>query len=170
MNDTMSKDTLLEVNHLKKLFPVKSGLLSREKKFIRAVDDVSFKLMPKETLGVVGESGCGKSTMGRSVLRLIQPTEGEILYKGKDFMKASGAELRKMRSDMQSATEMVHFMPTLLQWSKSSLPSDVPPNMRKLYISVPSRGDHAAVYHLCGAVADENRSEHVHISAVSKLL
>ena len=101
MNDTMSKDPLLEVNHLKKLFPVKSGLLSREKKFIRAVDDVSFKLMPKETLGVVGESGCGKSTMGRSVLRLIQPTEGEILYKGKDFMKASGAELRKMRSDMQ---------------------------------------------------------------------
>ena len=101
MSENMSQTPLLEVNHLRKLFPAKSGFLSREKTFIKAVDDVSFTLMPRETLGVVGESGCGKSTMGRSVLRLIQPTEGEIIYKGQDFMKASGAELRKMRSDMQ---------------------------------------------------------------------
>ena len=79
MSENMSQTPLLEVNHLRKLFPAKSGFLSREKTFIKAVDDVSFTLMPKETLGVVGESGCGKSTMGRSVLRLIQPTSGEIL-------------------------------------------------------------------------------------------
>ena len=101
MSENMSQTPLLEVNHLRKLFPAKSGFLSREKTFIKAVDDVSFTLMPKETLGVVGESGCGKSTMGRSVLRLIQPTSGEILYKGQDFMKMSGAELRKVRSEMQ---------------------------------------------------------------------
>ena len=101
MSENMSQTPLLEVNHLRKLFPAKSGFLSREKTFIKAVDDVSFTLMPKETLGVVGESGCGKSTMGRLVLRLIQPTSGEILYKGQDFMKMSGAELRKVRSEMQ---------------------------------------------------------------------
>ena len=65
------------------------------------MDDVSFTLNPRETLGVVGESGCGKSTMGRSVLRLIEPTDGEILYKGQDFKKASGQELRRMRAEMQ---------------------------------------------------------------------
>lgn len=101
MSEQMKKEPLLEVKHLRKLFPAKSSFLSKEKTFIKAVDDVSFTLMPKETLGVVGESGCGKSTMGRSVLRLIEPTDGEILYKGQDFRKAKGAELRKMRADMQ---------------------------------------------------------------------
>lgn len=101
MNDTANQQPLLEVKHLKKFFPSKSAFLSKEKTFIKAVDDVSFSLMPKETLGVVGESGCGKSTMGRSVLRLIEPTEGEILYQGRDFRKASGAALRNMRSEMQ---------------------------------------------------------------------
>ena len=81
MNEKKIEAPLLEVKHLKKMFPVKSGILSREKSSIKAVDDVSFSLMPRETLGVVGESGCGKSTMGRSVLRLIEPTSGEIIYK-----------------------------------------------------------------------------------------
>ena len=80
---------------------MKQTFRSGEKTFIKAVDDVSFTLNPKETLGVVGESGCGKSTMGRSVLRLIEPTDGEIIYKGQEFKKASGQELRKMRAEMQ---------------------------------------------------------------------
>ena len=101
MNGNMSQEPLLEVRNLRKLFPAKSSFLSKEKTYIKAVDDVSFTLNPRETLGVVGESGCGKSTMGRSVLRLIEPTDGEIIYKGQDFRKASGAELRKMRADMQ---------------------------------------------------------------------
>lgn len=101
MSETMKGKPLLEVNHLRKLFPAKSSFLAKEKTYIKAVDDVSFTLMPKETLGVVGESGCGKSTMGRSVLRLIEPTDGEIFYKGEDFLKTSGPKLRKMRADMQ---------------------------------------------------------------------
>ena len=101
MSEQMNEPPLLEVRHLRKLFPAKSAFGTREKKFIKAVDDVSFTLNPRETLGVVGESGCGKSTMGRSVLRLIEPTDGEILYKGQDFKKASGQELRRMRAEMQ---------------------------------------------------------------------
>ena len=93
MSEHINETPLLEVKHLRKLFPVKQTFRSGEKTFIKAVDDVSFTLNPKETLGVVGESGCGKSTMGRSVLRLIEPTDGEIIYKGQ--------ELRKMRAEMQ---------------------------------------------------------------------
>lgn len=101
MSEVNEKTPLLEVRNLRKLFAGKSSFFQKDKSWIKAVDDVSFTLNPKETLGVVGESGCGKSTMGRSVLRLIEPTSGEIFYKGKDFTKASGQELRKMRADMQ---------------------------------------------------------------------
>ena len=91
----------MEVKHLRKLFPVKQTFRSGEKTFIKAVDDVSFTLNPKETLGVVGESGCGKSTMGRSVLRLIEPTDGEIIYKGKILkrrpVRSSGKCVQKCR-------------------------------------------------------------------------
>ena len=101
MSEVNEKTPLLEVRNLRKLFAGKSSFFQKDKSWIKAVDDVSFTLNPKETLGVVGESGCGKSTMGRSVLRLIEPTSGEIFYTGKDFAKASGQELRKMRADMQ---------------------------------------------------------------------
>ena len=101
MSEVNEKTPLLEVRNLRKLFAGKSSFFQKDKSWIKAVDDVSFTLNPKETLGVVGESGCGKSTMGRSVLRLIEATSGEIFYKGKDFTKASGQELRKMRADMQ---------------------------------------------------------------------
>ena len=101
MSEANDKTPLLEVKNLRKLFPARSSFFAKEKSWIKAVDDVSFTLHPRETLGVVGESGCGKSTMGRSVLRLIEPTSGQILYKGRDFGKASGQELRKMRADMQ---------------------------------------------------------------------
>ena len=101
MSEVNEKTPLLEVRNLRKLFAGKSSFFQKDKSWIKAVDDVSFTLNPKETLGVVGESGCGKSTMGRSVLRLIEPTSGEIFYKGKDFTKASGQVLRKMRADLQ---------------------------------------------------------------------
>ena len=87
-------DTILEVNGLKKYFKTPKGML-------HAVDDVSFKLERGTTLGIVGESGCGKSTLGRSVLRLIEPTAGEIKFEGKDIMSMSQRETRQMRKEMQ---------------------------------------------------------------------
>jgi oligopeptide transport system ATP-binding protein len=98
-----SKETLLEVNNLKKFFPVKKGLLNfaKEKTFVQAVNDVSFNLYSGETYGLVGESGCGKSTTGRTLLKLIDPTEGQAVYKGKDIFSISGQEMAKVRQDIQ---------------------------------------------------------------------
>lgn len=95
--NTSADPVLLEVRNLKKWFPVKGA----RGKYIKAVDDVSFMLEAGKTLGVVGESGCGKSTMGRSVLRLLEPTSGEILFRGQDFIHMKDAQLRQMRREMQ---------------------------------------------------------------------
>jgi oligopeptide transport system ATP-binding protein len=91
---------LLEVRGLKKYFPVKTGFWGREK-VVRAVDGVHLTVYPGETLSIVGESGCGKSTTGRCILRLIEPTEGEILFQGRDIRALNAAELRAARRDMQ---------------------------------------------------------------------
>ncbi|MCM3160607.1 ABC transporter ATP-binding protein [Metabacillus litoralis] len=94
-------EELLTVKNLKKYFPIKKGILSREAGSVKAVDDVTFSLFEGETLGLVGESGCGKSTLGRTVLQLFKPTEGEVLYKGKNISNMSFKELRPYRKDMQ---------------------------------------------------------------------
>jgi len=93
--------SLLEVRNLKKYFPVGSGLFSRRKGEVKAVDGVSLKIEEGETLGLVGESGCGKSTLGRSILRLIEPTEGEVYFQGKNILALPPRELRDMRREMQ---------------------------------------------------------------------
>lgn len=87
-------EKLLQVRHLKKYFKTNSGML-------HAVDDISFDLEAGKTLGLVGESGCGKSTTGRSILRLIEPTSGEVIFNGKDVTKLSNLQMRHMRKDMQ---------------------------------------------------------------------
>jgi len=93
--------SLLEIRDLKKHFPVGEGLFSRNKGAVKAVDGVSLTVEEGETLGIVGESGCGKSTLGRTILRLIEPTSGEVVFQGKNLVTMSQRELREMRRQMQ---------------------------------------------------------------------
>jgi oligopeptide transport system ATP-binding protein len=93
--------SLLEIRNLKKHFPVGQALFSRNKDVVKAVDGVNLRVEPGETLGLVGESGCGKSTLGRAILRLIEPTEGEVYFEGKNLLAMSQRELRDMRRQMQ---------------------------------------------------------------------
>lgn len=96
----MSK-VLLEVANLKKYFPIHTGVLSVNKSYVKAVDDLSFKVREGETLGIVGESGCGKSTTGRTIMRLIEPTEGSIKFDGIELSTLSKKEMRNTRRDIQ---------------------------------------------------------------------
>lgn len=93
--------TLLEIKNLQTSFPIKGGLLGRTIDHVHAVNDVSFTLQRGKTLGLVGESGCGKTTLGRTILRLIEPSAGKIIYDGKDITNVYGEELRLLRRKMQ---------------------------------------------------------------------
>lgn len=95
------KQPLVEIKNLKKYFPIKKGLLSRTVGHVKAVDGLDFTIYKGETLGLVGESGCGKSTTGRTILQLLQPTEGEVLYEGRNLVGMNPGQLRKLRKDMQ---------------------------------------------------------------------
>jgi oligopeptide/dipeptide ABC transporter ATP-binding protein len=100
-SDSSGSAPLLSVRGLKKYFPVRKGLLSRVVAQVKAVDDVSFDIAHGETLGLVGESGCGKTTAGRSILRLLEPTAGQVDFDGVSVSTARGKELRKLRRHMQ---------------------------------------------------------------------
>ena len=92
---------LLEVKNLKVHFPIKHGLFSRARSHVKAVDDVSLHVAPGETVGLVGESGCGKTTLGRAIIRLVEPNAGSILFEGEDITRLAGDELRKRRRKFQ---------------------------------------------------------------------
>lgn len=95
------KDTLIEVKNLSKFFDVNKGMFAKKKSYVKAVDDVSFIIKKGETLGIVGESGCGKTTMGRTLLKLYEPTAGEIIYNGKDIANLKNNDMLPYRRKMQ---------------------------------------------------------------------
>jgi len=97
----MAETPLLEVKHLKKHFPIKGGVFSKTIGYVYAVDDINFTLAKGETLGLVGESGCGKSTTGRTILRLIEPTAGAISFEGQDITTLDKSAMRALRREMQ---------------------------------------------------------------------
>lgn len=97
----MAETPLLEVKHLKKHFPIKGGVFSKTIGYVYAVDDINFTLEKGETLGLVGESGCGKSTTGRTILRLIEPTDGAIYFEGQDITHLDKSAMRALRREMQ---------------------------------------------------------------------
>jgi peptide/nickel transport system ATP-binding protein/oligopeptide transport system ATP-binding protein len=92
---------LIEVEHLTKFFPVRGGVLQRVHAWVQAVDDVSFHIFQGETLGLVGESGCGKTTVGRTMLRLLEPTSGRVTFDGVEVFRLKGGEMKSMRRNMQ---------------------------------------------------------------------
>ncbi|GED69565.1 peptide ABC transporter ATP-binding protein [Brevibacillus reuszeri] len=97
----LKKKPLLEVTNLKQHFPIKGGILGRTVNHVKAVDDISFTIYEGETLSIVGESGCGKSTTGRAILRLDEPTSGSVLFEGQDLLAMSKSQMRDMRKHLQ---------------------------------------------------------------------
>ncbi|MCJ7789493.1 MAG: ATP-binding cassette domain-containing protein, partial [Candidatus Atribacteria bacterium] len=97
----MENGVLLKVRNLKKYFPVRGGLFSKVIGYVQAVDGVSFDIKRGETLGLVGESGCGKTTAGRTILRLLEPTAGEVTFEGENIFKLDQEKLRKTRRNVQ---------------------------------------------------------------------
>src|SRR6476659_1106127 len=99
-------DELLKIEHLTKHFPVTRGIVfQKQVAAVKAVDDVSFTLSRGETLGVVGESGCGKSTLARCIMRLLDPTSGSLLFRGRDITKLSRADMRPYRREMMMSLQ-----------------------------------------------------------------
>lgn len=94
-------EPIFDIRHISKYYSAKSGAFSLDKRVVRAVDDVSFQIFKGETIGVVGESGCGKTTLGKLILHLFEPTSGEILFQGQDILKLKGKELRGFRKHAQ---------------------------------------------------------------------
>ncbi|KAF0820546.1 Oligopeptide ABC transporter, ATP-binding protein OppF [Bacillus sp. ZZV12-4809] len=101
MNTATEKKIILQVDQLKQYFPVKKDSIFKPKAFVKAVDDISFELFEGETLSIVGESGCGKSTTGRAILRLDEPTDGKVLFMGRDILSLNKKEMRALRGELQ---------------------------------------------------------------------
>src|SRR5690554_4411821 len=95
-----NENILMEIKDLRTYYEVRKGF-KKIKKYVKAVDGVSFSIAQGEVLGLVGESGCGKSTLGKSILRLVKPTSGEVIYNGENILTIKNEEFRKLRKDLQ---------------------------------------------------------------------
>ncbi|MBB6430286.1 ABC transporter ATP-binding protein [Algisphaera agarilytica] len=148
---------LLSVKNLKTYFPVKRGLLKSHVGDVRAVDDVSFDIAPNETLGLVGESGCGKSTVGRSILRLIPTTSGSVHYNGEDVLAAPSGRMKQLRREMQIIFQdpVGSLNPRMAVGKIIGEPmavhrvcpkEEIPDRVADLLVKVGLRKDHAARY------------------------
>ncbi|MCB0381003.1 MAG: ABC transporter ATP-binding protein [Flavobacteriales bacterium] len=96
-----AKEPVLQIKNLKTYFPISKGLFGKSTEYVKAVDDITFDVYPGETLGLVGESGCGKTTLGRTILKLLEPTEGQIIFEGHDLTNLGAKEMREYRKKMQ---------------------------------------------------------------------
>ena len=101
LNTAPDDDVILEVDHLKKYFPIKKTIFGKPLVYLKAVDDVSFTVKKGETIGVVGESGCGKTTLGRTILNLYESDGGKIIFKGEDITNPKKKQMRKHRTQIQ---------------------------------------------------------------------
>lgn len=130
---TLDQNVLVRVSHLKKYFPVSKGLFERDQKMVKAVDDVSFDIYMGETLGLVGETGCGKTTVARTILQLYRPYEGQILFDDIDLGALQENDLRKMRSRMQMIFQdpYASLNPRMTVGSIISAPLDVHTHLNK---------------------------------------
>ena len=121
---TRDQDVILDVRHLKTYYPVLGGLLRRRIGWVKAVDDVSFAVKRGETLGMVGESGCGKTTIGRSLIRLLKVNSGEIVFEGRDILKLPADEMKKARRDLQIISRFGALAGENLSTLLNTAPSD----------------------------------------------
>ena len=96
----MEKDQIIKAKNIKEYFPIRKGIFSTVKEYVKAVDNVNFYIKKGETFGLVGESGCGKTTLGRTLIQLIPPTSGTVCFMGKNLSEISKSELRKLRLHM----------------------------------------------------------------------
>jgi peptide/nickel transport system ATP-binding protein len=101
LTELYKQKPILEIKNVKTWFPTQKNMMGKPIQWVKAVDEISLDVYPGETLGLVGESGCGKTTLGRTILRLTEPNSGQILFEGKDITKLSSNEMRKLRKDMQ---------------------------------------------------------------------
>src|SRR5437588_6920037 len=98
---SLNDDVLLDVKNLKTYYPVTGGVLRRRTGWVKAVDDVSFAIKAGETLGLVGESGCGKTTVGRSIIRLTKPLAGQVIFQGRNILTLPQGQMKSVRKDLQ---------------------------------------------------------------------
>ena len=120
MMQSTNTDTLLEVRDLRMHYPITTGLFARQTGAVKAVDDVSFSIARGETLGLVGESGCGKTSMARSIVQLYKPTSGEVIFDGEDLAKLKGGALRATRGcwhPPRAATAKADSAPSAARWA-----------------------------------------------------